>query len=153
MSPTAPLANKQLIWHLYSAQAYGYVLIPILLPLSLPPNLHPPHLNPLPSIFHGDLDFYFGGFDGRSRVSSIDTQACPVYMLTGEYDWSNTPDMSQKTADKIPGAMHKAMPDLGHFPATENPRKFVPHLIEAIEHVQKVRSEGLSTMRLGNGTD
>jgi hypothetical protein len=23
MSPTAPLANKQLIWHLYSAQAYG----------------------------------------------------------------------------------------------------------------------------------
>ena len=23
MSPTAPLVNKQLIWHLYSAQAYG----------------------------------------------------------------------------------------------------------------------------------
>lgn len=35
MSPTAPLINRQLIWHLYSAQAYG--------------------------IFHGDLDFYFGG--------------------------------------------------------------------------------------------
>lgn len=35
MSPTAPLKNRQLIWHLYSAQAYG--------------------------IFHGDLDFYFGG--------------------------------------------------------------------------------------------
>jgi hypothetical protein len=34
MSPTAPLANRQLIWHLYSAQAYG--------------------------IFHGDLDMYFG---------------------------------------------------------------------------------------------
>jgi pimeloyl-ACP methyl ester carboxylesterase len=103
--------------------------------------------------FHGDLDFYFGGWDGRSRVASIDTQACPVYMLTGEYDWSNTPEMSQKTADKIPGAMHKAMPDLGHFPATENPKKFVPHLIEAIDHIQKVRSESLSTMRLGNGTD
>jgi pimeloyl-ACP methyl ester carboxylesterase len=127
MSPTAPLANKQLIWHLYSAQAYG--------------------------IFHGDLDFYFGGWDGRSRVASIDTQSCPVYMLTGEYDWSNTPEMSQKTADKIPGAVHKAMPDLGHFPATENPAKFVPHLIEAIDHIQKVRSENLSTMRLGNGTD
>ena len=23
MSPTAPLVNRQLIWHLYSAQAYG----------------------------------------------------------------------------------------------------------------------------------
>jgi len=127
MSPTAPLANKQLIWHLYSAQAYG--------------------------IFHGDLDFYFGGWDGRSRVASIDTQNCPVFMLTGEYDWSNTPEMSQKTADKIRGARHKAMPGLGHFPATENPAKFVPHLIEAIEYIQKVRSDNLSTMRLGNGTD
>jgi hypothetical protein len=57
MSPTAPLANKQLIWHTYSAQAY--------------------------SVFHGDLDLYFGGWDGRSRVASIDTQSCPVYMLTG----------------------------------------------------------------------
>ena len=69
-------------------------------------------------------------------------------MLTGEYDWSNTPQMSQATADKIPGAKHKAMPDLGHFPATENPQKFVPHLLEAIEHIEQVRSEGLSSLRL-----
>lgn len=69
-------------------------------------------------IFHGDLDFYFGGWDGRSRIANIDTNACPVYMLTGEYDWSNTPEMSQKTADKIKGAKHKTMPNLGHFPAT-----------------------------------
>lgn len=48
-------------------------------------------------IFHGDLDFYFGGWDGRSRMSGIDTKKCPVYMLTGEYDWSNTPAMSQET--------------------------------------------------------
>ncbi|KAF1999791.1 alpha/beta-hydrolase [Amniculicola lignicola CBS 123094] len=124
MSPTAPLANKQLIWHLYSGQAYG--------------------------IFHGDLDFYFGGWDGRSRVANIDTNNCPVYMLTGEYDWSNTPEMSQKTADKIPGAKHKSMPGLGHFPATENPQKFVPHLIEAIDYIQQVKSDNLSTMRLSS---
>ncbi|KAI7661079.1 hypothetical protein KC318_g9686 [Hortaea werneckii] len=98
-SPTAPLKNRQLLWHLYSAQAYG--------------------------IFHGDLDFYFGGWDGRSRMSSIDTKKCPVYMLTGEYDWSNTPAMSQATCDKIPGAKHQAMQGLGHFPATENPKVFV----------------------------
>ncbi|KAK0118360.1 hypothetical protein ONS95_012648 [Cadophora gregata] len=113
MCPTAPLKNRQLIWHLYSAQAYG--------------------------IFHGDLDFYFGGWDGRSRVGKIDTKKCPVFMLTGEYDWSNTRAMAQATCDKIPGAKHKAMPELGHFPATENPDKFVPHLIEAIEHIQKTR--------------
>jgi len=144
MSPTTPHVNKQLIWHTYSAQAYG---------VSTPPD---PSHHPLlthPQIFHGDLDFYFGGWDGRSRVASIDTQNCPVYMLTGEYDWSNTPEMGQKTADKIPGAMHKAMPDLGHFPATENPAKFVPHLIEAVDHILKIRSDNLSTMRLGDGTD
>lgn len=48
-------------------------------------------------------------------------------MLTGEYDWSNTPAMSQATCDKIPGGRHQAMEGLGHFPATENPKKFVPH--------------------------
>ncbi len=114
MSPTAPLVNKALIWHLYSAQAYG--------------------------IFHGDLDFYFGGWDGRSRMSSIDTTKCPVFMLTGEYDWSNTPAMSQATADKITGAKHKSMPGLGHFPATENPSRFVPHLLEAIGGRQRPHS-------------
>lgn len=107
MSPTAPAVNKALIWHLYSAQAYG--------------------------IFHGDLDFYFGGWDGRDRMSGI--KDCPVYMLTGAYDWSNTPDMSQATADKIPGAKCKAMEGLGHFPATENPKRFIPHLTEAIDWI------------------
>ena len=112
MSPTAPAANKALVWHTYSAQAYG--------------------------MFHGDLDFYFGGWDGRSRMSSVDATECPVFMLTGEYDWSNTPSMAQATADKIKGAKHKSMPGLGHFPATENPRRFVPFLLEAVEHIQSV---------------
>ncbi|KAK4918027.1 hypothetical protein LTR49_014165 [Elasticomyces elasticus] len=114
MSPTAPLKNRQLIWHLYSAQAYG--------------------------IFHGDLDFYFGGWDGRSRMAGIDTKKCPVYMLTGEYDWSNTPAMSQETCDKIPGGKHQAMKGLGHFPATENPKVFVGYLLEAIDHIQQTRA-------------
>lgn len=88
-------------------------------------------------------DFYFGGWDGRSRMKDIDTKynltrihynaqltpirKCPVYMLTGEYDWSNTPAMSQATCDKISGAKHQAMKGLGHFPATENPKVFVKY--------------------------
>lgn len=66
-----------------------------------------------------------GGWDGRSRMSSIDTKKCPVYMLTGEYDWSNTPAMGQATCDKITGGKHQAMKGVGHFPATENPKVFV----------------------------
>jgi pimeloyl-ACP methyl ester carboxylesterase len=72
-------------------------------------------------------------------VADIDTRACPVYMLTGEYDWSNTPAMSQATCDRIPGGKHQAMKGLGHFPATENPKIFVRYLLEAIDHIQQTR--------------
>jgi pimeloyl-ACP methyl ester carboxylesterase len=70
-------------------------------------------------------DIFAGGWDGRSRMSSIDTKKCPVYMLTGEYDWSNTPEMGQATCEKITGGKHQAMKGVGHFPATENPKVFV----------------------------
>jgi hypothetical protein len=38
MAPQSPIRNQRLIWHMYSGQAYGQ--------------------------FHGDLDFYFNGWDG-----------------------------------------------------------------------------------------
>ena len=60
-------------------------------------------------------------------------------MMTGEDDYINTPALSKATADKINGAMFKSMPHLGHFPVAENPMIFVPHLIEAIEHIQGMR--------------
>jgi pimeloyl-ACP methyl ester carboxylesterase len=72
-----------------------------------------------------ELTILAGGWDGRSRMSSIDTKKCPVYMLTGEYDWSNTPEMGQATCEKITGGKHQAMKGVGHFPATENPKVFV----------------------------
>ncbi|KAF9885246.1 hypothetical protein FE257_000606 [Aspergillus nanangensis] len=109
MCPTAPDENRQLLWHTFSSQAYG--------------------------VYHGDLDFYFNGWDGRGRVEKIDTTKCPIYFLAGEYDWSNTIEMSEATAKKIPGAKFQRMPNLGHFPATENPALFVPHLLEAIDHI------------------
>lgn len=92
-------------------------------------------------IFHGDLDFYFGGFDARDRVHKIDVKKCPIFFLTGAFDWSTTPDMSKATTDKIKGANFKAMDNLGHFPATENPALFVPHLIEAIDWISKTRQD------------
>ncbi|TDZ30693.1 hypothetical protein C8035_v001946 [Colletotrichum spinosum] len=113
MSPTAPRRNRDLLWHTYSSQAYG--------------------------MFHGDLDFYYGGWDGRARVRGIDTKKCPVYMLTGEYDWSSTPELGAATAAKIPGAKFTVMSGLGHFPAAENPRRFVGYLLGAIDHVIESR--------------
>ncbi|KAK1922506.1 Alpha/Beta hydrolase protein [Papiliotrema laurentii] len=114
MSPTTPLWNKNLVWHIYSAQAFG--------------------------LYAGDLDFYFGGFDYRGKLDSIDTSQIPVAMLSGQYDWSCRPEMSIATAAKIKGAWIKIMEGLGHFPATENPRKFTTYLLEAIDHVNAASS-------------
>ena len=44
-----------------------------------------------PGIFKGDLYFYRVDGDLREKVKAIDTTVCPLYLLTGEYDFSCTP--------------------------------------------------------------
>ncbi|WP_261165515.1 alpha/beta fold hydrolase [Microbacterium sp. Marseille-Q6965] len=85
--------------------------------------------------FAGDIDFYSGDWDGTDKVARIDTGRCRVVMMTGEYDYSCTPDMSRATAEKIPGATFWTMPGLGHFPICENPAAFAPHLARALEQI------------------
>jgi len=42
-------------------------------------------------VFKGDLHFYRADGDLREKIKKIDTTACPLYLLTGEYDFSCTP--------------------------------------------------------------
>ncbi len=116
MSPTAPDKHKRLVWWGYSSQGVG--------------------------VFKGDLTFYFQGWDGRGRMGQIDTKVCPVYMLTGEYDYSCTPATSKATADQIPGAIFETMKGMGHFPATEDPDAFLPYFTRAINHIQNSHQSG-----------
>src|SRR5439155_433450 len=44
-----------------------------------------------PGVFKGDLFFYRADGDFRDRVGAIDTRACPLYLLTRDYDFSCTP--------------------------------------------------------------
>ena len=106
MSPSTPRARAIEIWWEYSQGGYG--------------------------VFHGDIDFYAHDWDARERVAQIDTRRCPVIMLTGEYDFSCTPEMSRQTAAKIPGAQFRMMQGLGHFPMTENPEAFLDYLRPAL---------------------
>lgn len=115
IAPKSPEFYKRQIWWQYSAQATG--------------------------VFLGDLRFYFKGWDGRDRLKDIDTAYCPVYMLTGSYDYSCTTEASKETADAISGAVFEAMPGLGHFPLTENPRMVLPYLHKAIDHIQSSRKD------------
>lgn len=111
IAPTSPEYYKRQIWWQYSTQASG--------------------------VFAGDLKFYFKGWDGRERLKDIDTKYCPVYMLTGSFDYSCTTEASKETADAIPGAVFEPMAGLGHFPLTENPEKILPYLHRAIDHIQQ----------------
>ena len=106
IAPTAPASMRDLILHAYGQGGHR--------------------------TFAGDIDFYSGGWDGRDMMAEIDTSLCPVVMMTGEYDYSCTPAMSEATAAKIEGAHFWTMAGLGHFPICEHPTAFRPHLDRAL---------------------
>ena len=86
-----------------------------------------------PAVFFGDIAFYSGDWDARDRVGRIDTNRVPLFMLTGEYDYSCTVEHSQATAAKIPGVWFQAMPGIGHFPFAENPALFADYLLPILQ--------------------
>jgi pimeloyl-ACP methyl ester carboxylesterase len=81
-----------------------------------------------PGVFKGDLFFYTKDGDMRERVGGIDTRRCPLYLLSGEYDYSCTPDDTRDLARRIAGTQATIMPGLGHFPMSENPAAFLAYL-------------------------
>ncbi len=87
-------------------------------------------------VFRGDMHFFrtadseFAGDSG-----AIDTAACPVWLMTGEYDYSCTPEATLRTAARIPGAGTVIMERLGHFPMSENPEQFRGYLLPVLERL------------------
>src|ERR1700687_6130325 len=75
-------------------------------------------------VFKGDLYFYRAEPDWSADLARIDTVVCPLYLLTGEYDFSCTPEDTMRTAAAIGGASVTIMERLGHFPMSENPEQF-----------------------------
>jgi pimeloyl-ACP methyl ester carboxylesterase len=90
-----------------------------------------------PAVFYGDIAFYSGDWDARERVGRIDTNRCRLFMLTGEYDYSCTVELSQATAAKIPGVRFQEMKGIGHFPFAENPRLFAEYLLPILDELRK----------------
>ena len=94
-----------------------------------------------PGIFKGDLYFYRVDGDLREQVGDIDTGVCPLFLLTGEYDFSCTPQDTLRTAQQIPGAEVTVMEQLGHFPMSENPEQFRRYILPVLEKVRKLPAE------------
>ena len=90
-----------------------------------------------PGVFKGDLYFYWHDGDFDNRSSQIDTSKCPVYLLSGEYDCSCTPEKTMETASRINGAKAKIMEGMGHFPMSENPELFKSYIYPILDEISE----------------
>ena len=89
-----------------------------------------------PGVFTGDLHFYQVEGDIRGRIGAIDTAACPLYLLTGEYDYSASPRDTETVLARVKGAKFTLMKGLGHFPMSENPEAFLGYLRPVLEEIR-----------------
>jgi pimeloyl-ACP methyl ester carboxylesterase len=90
-----------------------------------------------PGIFAGDLVYYFPDGDMRNvDLAPLAAQTCPVYLLTGEYDVSATPEMTADLARKINARHFEVMRGMGHFPMSENPDAFLGYLRPVLDAIR-----------------
>jgi pimeloyl-ACP methyl ester carboxylesterase len=89
-----------------------------------------------PGVFTGDLYFYQVDGDVRGRIGAIDTGICPLYLLTGEYDYSASPRDTEAVVARVKGARMTVMKGLGHFPMSENPDAFLGYLRPVLEEIR-----------------
>jgi pimeloyl-ACP methyl ester carboxylesterase len=109
ISPTAPHADRwETLWH---------------------------YMQGGPSVFLGDLHYYFD--DGDLRNASLQglDKRCPLYLLTGEYDLSATPELTAELARLTQARHFEVMQGLGHFPMSESPRQFRRYLLPLLDRI------------------
>jgi len=92
-----------------------------------------------PPAFIGDLAYYVEEFDIRETAGHIDTGRIPVHILTGEYDPSATVAHGQAAHDAIAGSTFAIMPELGHFPMSENPDRFAEYLLPVLDTIRSTK--------------
>jgi pimeloyl-ACP methyl ester carboxylesterase len=89
-----------------------------------------------PSVFLGDLHYYFTDGDLRNAaLEGLDAKGCPLYLLTGEYDLSATPELSAELARLTRARHFEVMQGLGHFPMSENPLQFRRYLLPLLDRI------------------
>lgn len=89
-----------------------------------------------PGVFKGDLYFYKvdGGLNDADmhRIQNAD---CPIYFLSGEYDYSATIEDTKRLAAQLDVDVI-TMQEMGHFPMSENPDKFLTYLRPVLNQIE-----------------
>ncbi|HUC67860.1 MAG TPA: alpha/beta hydrolase [Stellaceae bacterium] len=88
-----------------------------------------------PGVYQGDVYFYSQDWDARDAIRRIDTARCKVSLLSGEYDYSCTPAMTEAVVEAIPGARFRLMKGMGHFPMIENYPAFRDYLLPELDFI------------------
>lgn len=88
-------------------------------------------------VYAGDLGFYSEQFDGEVIGSELRDTTIPIQLLTGEFDYSASPDNTRVLAELIGTADFVAMEGLGHFPMIEHPAFFRGYLAKALERIKE----------------
>ncbi len=91
-----------------------------------------------PPLFLGDLYYYVVDHDLRTEAARIDTATIGVHLLTGEYDYSATVAHGQAAHEAIAGSTFTVMSGLGHFPMSEDPKRFLEYLRPVLDQVLQI---------------
>lgn len=89
-----------------------------------------------PGVFMGDLHYYFTDGDLRNGLAEpLRESPCPLYLLSGDYDASATPEMGRELAELIGAEYFEVMNGVGHFPMSENPAAFRGYLLPVLDKI------------------
>jgi pimeloyl-ACP methyl ester carboxylesterase len=83
-----------------------------------------------PGVYQGDTYFYSTDFPKHS--GSLQRATCPLWVFSGEYDYSATTEMSREAAERLGGELVE-MKGSGHFPMSEDPVVFRAYLVPVLD--------------------
>lgn len=85
-----------------------------------------------PGVYQGDTYFYSRDFP--RLAAGLGPATCPLYVFSGEYDYSATTEMSREAAEKLGGTLVE-MHGSGHFPMSEDPVTFRSYLVPILDKI------------------
>ncbi|MDD3718153.1 MAG: alpha/beta hydrolase [Actinomycetota bacterium] len=110
MGPASPEYSKRETWWCYSQGAPIAVL--------------------------GALNYHCVEHNLLGLAQDIDTSKVAVYLLTGEYDFSCPPMLTQMLADDIKGSRFQVIEGMGHFPMSEDPARFREYILPVLDEIR-----------------